>query len=150
MSAKGNSGAQQLYEKHKDRGLKSKLLLQDLEDTLEKMMSAFSRVYLVIDGVDEIAERQHILEFINRHLRSVNFHLLVASRPLHDIEKHLYDTLQLNIEANLILEDIKTYIQWRLYNDQKFKRIKASLKTTIQDRLISQCAGMLVSYEFHI
>lgn len=113
-------------------------------------MSAFSRVYLVIDGVDEIAERQHILEFINRHLRSVNFHLLVASRPLHDIEKHLYGTLQLNIEANLILEDIKTYIHWRLYNDQKFKRINASLKTTIQDRLISQCAGMLVSYEFHI
>jgi hypothetical protein len=139
-----------IYEKHKDRGLKFKLVLQDLEDSLETMASAFSHVYLVIDGVDEIAERQYILSFFNSHRRSDKFHLLVASRPLLDIEKHLCGTLRLNIEANSVLEDIETYIQWRLYNDQKFKRIKSSLKKTIQDRLIAQCAGMLVSFEFHI
>ena len=148
LSEEGTGVAQKLHETHKDRGLNHKLLLQDLEHCVQKMMSVFSRVYLVIDGIDEIAERQHILSFINSLQRSVKVHLLVACRPLLDIEKHLCNTLRLNIEANLVLEDIETYIQWRLNNDQKFKRIKPSLKKTIYDRLTAQCMGMLSSFQF--
>jgi hypothetical protein len=145
LSGQENSMVRQIYEKHKDKGLNSKSVLQDLEDSLKTMASAFSHVYLVIDGVDEIAERDYILSFFNGHRRSDKLHLLVASRPLPDIEKRLCGTLRLDIEANCVLEDIETYIQWRLRNDQKFKRINSSLKETIQDRLIAQCAGMLVS-----
>jgi len=54
----------------------------------------------------------------------------------------------LNIEANLCLKDIQTYIQWRLNHDQKLKRIKPSLKKTIHDRLAAQSMGMLSSFQF--
>lgn len=147
LSEERTSVARRLHETHKDRGPNLKLL-QDLEHSVLKMMSGFSRIYLVIDGVDEIVERQHILSFIKSIQRSVNVHLLVVSRPLRDIEKQLSSTLRLNIEANLLLEDIQTYIQWRLNNDQKFKRIKPSLKKTIYDRLTVQCMGMLTPFQF--
>jgi len=147
LSENGTNVAQSLHETYKDRGINPNFL-RDLEDGVQKMISIFSRVYLVIDGIDEIAERQHILSFINSLQRSVNVHLLVVSRPLWDIETELRSTLRLNIEANLFVKDIETYIQWRLNDDQQFKRIKPSLKTTIQDRLSAQCMGMLSSFQF--
>ena len=147
LSEDGTSVAQRLHETHKDRGINPNFL-RDLEHSVQKMISIFSRVYLVIDGMDEIAERQHILSFVNSLQRSVNVHLLVVSRPLHDIEKQLSSTLRLNIEANLCLKDIQTYIQWRLNHDQKLKRIKPSLKKTIHDRLVAQSMGMLSSFQF--
>jgi hypothetical protein len=87
LSGQEDSLVRLIYEKHKDRGLKFKLVLQDLEDSLETMASAFSHVYLVIDGVDEIAERQYILSFFNSHRRSDKFQLRVV---LSLILKNIY------------------------------------------------------------
>lgn len=117
-------------------------LLNSFIGIIEKIRTSFSKVYLVVDGLDEFTNRLEILSLINRLLNMNKFNILVASRPEHEFEKAFVNNHRLNIEENLVSEDISSYVTWQLENDEKLSKIKPVLKDEIKARLISQSHGM--------
>jgi len=109
---------------------------------IESIVKTLSQVYIVIDGIDEIAEREHFLAFVHRVRRLDNLNIIIVSRPLQDIENGLSQVMKLEIETGMINEDIHTYIELRLRDDPKLRSIKSPLKAEIEIKLFSQTDGM--------
>jgi hypothetical protein len=142
---KGTSNlAEPMYEKYRE--LKSApSLLRELQETLEKVVCAFEQVYILIDGLDEITEREHILALSKRLVAyPFSLNIIVVSRPIKDIESAFSGFDHLEIEQKEVCDDIKTYVQRRLNNDASFKSINSALKGQIQETLIAESAGMFL------
>jgi hypothetical protein len=107
-----------------------------------EISAIFSSIYLVIDGIDEITDRQHILAVISRLPSLHKFNLLIMGRLRPDIAKAMVGTLHLEININMIQDDIGTYIKWRMSNDQQLVSITPTLKVYIEKTLFVQSAGM--------
>lgn len=62
-----------------------------LQDTLQIITGAFEKVYIVIDALDECTDRAELLLWVKNILRwkEGKLHILLSSRPEHDIEDQL-------------------------------------------------------------
>jgi Cdc6-like AAA superfamily ATPase len=136
----------QLYHKRKD----TQKLLDSLfsscdkglcEPTCESLCKVFlhminqvQEIYIVLDALDECRTRKGPLpEGLLAWIRSLsdieqrNVHLLVASRPEHDIEVVLRKLAQSDedivpIQSDLIEDDIRSYIHTRVRTGDGLKR----------------------------
>lgn len=132
-----------LYKKH--RTLKSTYsLVRDLEDMVKSAANVFSTVYLLIDGLDEMTEREEIVSVALRLSSSRIFNVLFVSRPVQDLEKRFSNALKLRIGSGQVSGDIKTYVKWRLKTDPKLCSIEPLLKGEIENKLMKQSDGMFV------
>ena len=133
-----------LFEKYRD--LKSTpSLLKGLQGAIESVTTMFSRMYLVIDGIDEVEDRQDILSFGLQLQSSHKVNVLIVSRPRVDLEKGLSEALRLEIDMDLNHDDVAIYINWRLNNDPTLVSIKPLLKKEIEEKLLIQSGGMYES-----
>lgn len=138
-----------LYEKYREQN-SNLTLLEEFETLFESIAKALSHTYIVIDGIDEIAEREHFLALILRLQRLDNVNVLVVSRPLQDVEKCLSHALKLRIETDMVNEDIRTYIKLRIHRDSKLQSIKSSLKDEVEAKLFNQSEGMSLPWHAQV
>ena len=117
-------------------------LLNAFTKILERMKTSFSRVYFVVDGIDEITDRRELLSLIDQLLSMTMFNILVVSRPERDIETAFAWSYRLKVEANIVQNDISSYVDWQLDHDNKLRLIKQPLKEEIKSKLISRSGGM--------
>jgi len=107
--------ARSLYNAHSQ--LQTRPALSELMDMLENEMHYFSKVYIVIDALDECTEagdaRTQLLTILRALKADVN--LLITSRPLDSIGTMLQGVPQLNIKAKS--DDIRTYVLARMSED---------------------------------
>jgi hypothetical protein len=97
-----------------------------LRYTLLSVLQGFQKAYIIIDSLDECAERVLLLNWIRItvELKLANVHLLVASRQERDIE----DRLQLLSPIRVCLgkqsenRDIEEYLDQILQTDSDFKQ----------------------------
>lgn len=98
--------------------------------TLCDMASKFDEVYLVLDALDECEDRGDLYEFLEAigQWQKVNSPILLTSREEQDIKEAIES---MNIEksytrltAELLRDDIHTYVSSRLETDIAFKRWK--------------------------
>lgn len=77
---------QDLYHKHGDG--REQPTLESLHSTLQQIIESFDDFYIVIDSLDECAELPKLLRSITgtRIWGSPSLHLLLTSRPQHDIQ----------------------------------------------------------------
>lgn len=112
--------------------------IDDVIRTLQSILSKFSRIYIVIDAIDEFndLERSDLLDALDKIRVSVN--ILVTSRPVASIKKLLHPDIEQPIEA--ADEDIIAYIRGQISR----KRLNLSEELLKKPELHAQIVSQLV------
>ena len=109
---------------------------KSLQDALFLILEAFDDVYIVLDALDECAERKDLSKWIMEMVswRKSKLHLLVTSRPEEDIAKQLrlLDPYHVSMEPDLVTSDVAKYIDSILEVEDRWNdEVKAVIKTTL-------------------
>lgn len=116
--------------------------LADFSRLLGLQTQRFSKVFIVIDALDECVD-EDIREELVEALRLPSVHLLVTSRRLPSIGALFADAPHLEIKARDL--DIKNYLNDRILNEKRLVRLvktDVSLKTTIMSTVTEKAQGM--------
>jgi hypothetical protein len=100
------SVAKELYQQHQEKGTAP--LLEEVADVLSSSIKEFSKVFVIVDAMDEYPEIQR--EVLLPHLAAMgsNVNLMITSRPNISPESSFPELKILDIQA--ALEDIQGYI----------------------------------------
>jgi hypothetical protein len=129
--------------------------LKDHSELLSSMVRQFSRVFVMVDALDECAKvdserntNRH--SFVNELRQSQSstdrfLHLLITSRPLPEIEQDLEGAAKLEIRASN--DDITAYVNWKISDSGMltlYTNEDSTLKKEINDSLLKKCHDMYV------
>jgi hypothetical protein len=136
----------QLYHKRKDTQKLLDSLFSSYDDgrrqpsceslckVFLQMVNQAEEIYIVLDALDECCTRkgplsEGLLAWIQSllDLQQSNIHLLVTSRPEHDIEQVLREVAQSDqdivpLQSDLIKDDIRSYVHTRVRKGDGLKR----------------------------
>lgn len=117
-----------------------------LMKTLKHIMEVPKDAYIIIDALDECADREELIQVIEEMngWKFRNLHLLVTSRKERDISDS-FDTLnpkEVGIQSALVDADLKIYIQDKLTTDPKLRKWPAEVRDEIQQALEAGSNGM--------
>ena len=130
--------------------------LDALRKTLDEMLQQAGEVWIVLDALDECPykdrQREALLKWVyGLHARLKKVHLLVTSRPEHDIHSAITqwatsDSI-IPLQSELVNKDICSYIQWEVRNREHLQRWEGHPKVQeeIESALIEKAGGM---YDF--
>jgi hypothetical protein len=89
--------------------------LEELQGPFYELCQHHSRVFLIIDGLDEIVDRSGILKFLAELSAAAGtYRIFVASRPEVDLEYALETYLTVAITQADVQLDMETYVLQRL------------------------------------
>ena len=118
---------------------------KDLMMALQLIIQGFERAYIVLDALDECAERMRLLDVAEEIIswKPERLHVLATSRR----ERVFMDRLEPRAAAtfdiqNLIREDIRIYVHGRLSSQFATKTWLSKVQHTIENRLIEDADGM--------
>ena len=124
--------------------------LDDLQNTLERILGGFSSTFIILDALDECTEREKILNWIQTVIpeRDMNLglHLIVTSRPEQEIEDKLKSYPYLDLVEESENHDLVTYLDYQLWNDSDLQKWKSDTRDKIKLTLMEQANGMYVYY----
>ena len=106
-------------------------------------ISHFSKVFVVIDALDETSEHEDIRRLVLSKLQDLPVNLLVTSRYEKSIEQRLEKAERLEIWATVA--DVQTYVKARIPSEHLLARhIQAdpTLEETIVDKIVEKSQGM--------
>ena len=115
----------------------------ELATLFSQEISHFSKVFVVIDALDETSEREDIRRLVLSELQNLPVNLLVTSRYEKSIEQRLGKAERLEIRATAA--DVKTYVKARIPSEHLLARhIEAdpTLEETIVNKIVEKSQGM--------
>jgi hypothetical protein len=128
---------------------------ESLCQVLLHMIDPLEDVYIVLDALDECSARigsrtEGLLSWIQDLMGSSerNIHLLVTSRPEHDIQSKLHNLMHeeniIPIQSSLVSDDIQAYIHTRVRQGDGLKRWREQLEVQeeIEAALTLKANGM--------
>jgi hypothetical protein len=122
--------------------------VESLQSILFTILEAFGDVYIVLDALDECAERKELLKWIKdmTSWKKGKLHLLGTSRPVEDIAKYLrsLDPHHVCMMEDLVTYDIEKYIDGILHQDDAFEHWDSEVKAAIKKKLLENAGGMYV------
>ena len=110
---------------------------------LSQEISHFSKVFVVIDALDETSEHEDIRRLVLSELQNLPVNLLVTSRYEKSIEQRLEKAERLEVWATAA--DVQTYVKARIPSEHLLARhIQAdpTLEETIVDKIVEKSQGM--------
>ncbi|KAJ4286967.1 hypothetical protein N0V90_012847 [Kalmusia sp. IMI 367209] len=124
---------------------------------LSKMIEHAKEVWIVLDALDECQtrvgpSREELLEWIGEILSSehMNVHLVVTSRPEHDIQEELNNVAErrgkiIPIQSDLVEDDICKYIRVHVNEGKGLKRWQSrpDIQDKIRTSLMQKANGIL-------
>ncbi|KEF53021.1 uncharacterized protein A1O9_10929 [Exophiala aquamarina CBS 119918] len=118
-------------------------------EVLNRLLNEFSKVFLVIDGLDEASE-DITTNFIKPVLDMLALHVVVFSRYLPYIERLFLESPRLDIWANS--EDLERYFEGRVQENADFATLinEANLHQGILTAIIRKSHGMFLLAHLHI
>ena len=122
--------------------------LDDLQNTLQRIVDGFSSTFIVLDALDECAEREKLLNWIQTFIlkKDINhrLHLIVTSRPEQEIEDKLKPYHHLDLVKESDNHDLRDYLDHQLYNDSHLQKWNSETQEQIKLKLMEQADGMYV------
>lgn len=110
---------------------------QELVHCLHDVIKLFSKVYVVLDGLDEVAIE--VQEDLLRRLDLFEVNLLITSRPLEILSNMIPNALRIHIQARN--EDIDVYVKNKVAGSARLRTITrrdphliSKLSSRIQER----------------
>jgi hypothetical protein len=138
-----------LYHSCHDGGAQPSV--ESLRATLLLILEAFDDVYIVLDALDECAERKDVLKWIKQMTswRKSKLHLLATSRPEEEIAKdlRLLDPDHVNIKQDLVSRDIVKYINSILYDEDLFGKWSDEISANIKNTVLESADGMYALFQ---
>lgn len=133
---------QDLYHKHGDG--REQPSLKSLHEALQRVMAGFDHVYIVVDSLDECGDRSELLHWLTTAeiWSSQNLHLLLTSRPEHDIRLYIDGITHIRrviIEGSFSQRDIEIYLDARL---AKIKHWSQATRQAVKKKLMASAEGM--------
>jgi hypothetical protein len=124
-----------------------------LLDALQQMIRGFAQVYVILDALDECAQRTDLMAMLEKIVRwqLPNLHLLFTSRREWDIESSLEDIVDqqnwICLQSELVDKDIQLYVRQRLSDDKNLRKWQKdiALQQEIVTALMQGARGMYMS-----
>ncbi|KAJ7278161.1 ankyrin repeat domain-containing protein [Mycena rebaudengoi] len=143
------SPAHTLYHKHHEKGTRPSV--DEMHTLLSSEVAGYSKVYFVIDALDEYPEHQRhiLLKHLAELMPKVN--LLLTSRPHITPEMFFPNTSALEIQATE--EDICRYLNAQIQNSfrlSKHVQSRPELRQEIENQIIRNVDGMFLLAKLHI
>lgn len=136
-----------LYDKHHPKATNPSL--NEIMDVLRKEIGRYSKVFIIIDALDELVEqnRGHLISNIQSLGNTVN--LMVTSRPLSSIGPIFRGAKSIDIRAND--QDVRKYIKHRILDNSRLSLLvgaEGTLHESISDKISTNVGGMYVRPSF--
>lgn len=129
----------ELYEKHQRRSTLPSF--EDLQEIFLSLLQCFARIFIVIDGLDEMPDRWSILDFLESlSQRDGDCKILVASRAEMDLENAFSFYCTVTITPGDIVPDIERFVRKQLSR----RRFRGSELEAIVRELVARADGMYV------
>jgi Cdc6-like AAA superfamily ATPase len=125
-----------LHKQHAGSGTHPSL--KEICTSLNSVLISYSKVYIVIDALDEYTNNDHtrseLIELLCDVQTSTNTSLMVTSRFGSGTKELFQEALEVEIQANEA--DVKQYVAARLDRFPKFVRNDKALQAEIQDGIV--------------
>ncbi|KFZ24288.1 hypothetical protein V502_01228 [Pseudogymnoascus sp. VKM F-4520 (FW-2644)] len=108
--------------------------LDALMNVLQQMLLEFPQSYLILDALDECADRAELLSILEQIAgwQLEEMRVLVTSRKERDIESSLDEIVNreciICLQHQVVDKDIQTYVRQRLSNDKGLKKWQKDVK----------------------
>lgn len=124
--------------------------LDALMNVLQQMLQEFPQSYLILDALDECADRSELMGILKQMAgwQLEKMRVLVTSRKERDIESSLEDIVNgeyiISLQSQVVDKDIQIYVRQRLSNDKGLKKWQkdAEIRREIETTLIEGSRGM--------
>jgi hypothetical protein len=145
-SAKVSEEVTKLYENNIEKGRRPPLV--ELTKVLQNEARRFSKVFILIDALDECTDNNDTRASFLAQIRALypHIHLLVTSRADKNIEREFETAQRLEISANN--EDLRTYVDSRIAKNLTLRRYITKYPG-LQDAIIEKAKGMYVPRILH-
>jgi hypothetical protein len=131
-----------LYRRHMHR--RTRPSLDEISKTLHSVVASYSRVYIIVDALDECQVsnkcRSRFLSNLFNLQAKTEAQLFVTSRPIPDIEKEFKGCLSLEIVASD--EDVGRYLDNHILQLPTFVLSKPKLQEEITTEIVKAVKGM--------
>ena len=132
-----------LYYRHIKK--QTRPTLDELSKLLQSEARRFSKVFVLIDALDECLGSNGTRDSFIGEIRKLqlNTHLLVTSRPVLTIEREFEEAARLEIRASD--EDVRRYLDSRINSEGRLLRLVKSdsvLQAAITDTIVENAKGM--------
>ena len=117
--------------------------LGELVSMLDDLMSKQASSTIILDGVDESPECEEICKLLKGLPDKQGLaHVLVVSRPDIRIRRQLIDFDELQLTEDLLKDDIGKYVQARMSQEPRFRRLNETLRNHAQETIQLKSHGM--------
>ena len=124
--------------------------LDDLHNTVQRILDGFSSTIIILDALDECAEREKLLNWIQTFIlekyMDLGLHLIVTSRPEEEIEDMFKSYHYLDLVEESENHDLRAYLDYQLENDSDLQRWHFDTQEQIRSTLIKKTDGMCVYF----
>jgi len=132
-----------LYRHH--LGQRTRPTLSDWSNLLQSGVRRQSRVFILIDAIDERRDEDGTVDDFLRELKGLtpDVHLFITSRPSSTIERELKIATHMEIRARD--PDIRAYVHDHITRGPRLQRLvdrEPTLKAAIADTVIEKSQGM--------
>ncbi|KAK6842242.1 hypothetical protein PG987_003102 [Apiospora arundinis] len=145
-----NTIVRTLYDRHKDR--KTRPSVAELRDTLHLVAREYSRLFVVVDALDECQTSDGCQsDFISELLglqTTVEANVLTTSRFIPEVAVRFADTVQIEIRASD--GDIGRYLDGNMSHLPRFVIDESGLQTEIKEEIMKSVDGMFLLAQLHL
>jgi hypothetical protein len=131
-----------LYDQHRPK--RTRPLLEELLSVLHSVLAKYSKVYVVLDALDECSEqdgtRSQLLRLCRRLQQKYDLRLMATSRQIPDILEEFKNTPLVEVRASD--SDLKRFVMGNMSRFAKFIRLSADLQELVQNRVVEAADGM--------
>ena len=131
-----------IYNRHRLKSTRP-----DFEEVLEMLnysMARLTRVYLILDALDELGNAGQVRQNFIKHLRLLQdfhpFNLMTTSRYIPSLALEFRNPLCMDIQANT--DDIRNYVRGHISDLANCVRRDSGLQETIADFIANVVEGM--------
>jgi hypothetical protein len=129
-----------LYKRHNERGTRP--ALDELTTELNSEIRMYSKVFIIVDALDECSEDNGTRAGFLRSLQSLDtsVRLLFTSRDLPSIGREFQGADRLEIHVND--EDVRRYVEERIANAPRLSGHSKELQNRITNKIVGDIGGM--------
>jgi len=136
-----NKGLEKLYQDHRKKGTSP--AFTELKEQFLPLMEPYSRVFVIVDALDECAnkdERTRLISTLHDLQKQRSLNLMVTCRDIPDVTAVAKANIRLDICADNA--DINLYLSERMHRLAKCVKKSKNLQEEIKQEIIGAVNGM--------
>jgi Cdc6-like AAA superfamily ATPase len=142
LNRKIGSIAEDLYKQHKEKGTAPSL--EEVGNVLKSSITEFSKVFIIIDALDEYPEFQRDILLQQLAVMGSNVNLMITSRPNISLEPSTFPNLE-RLDIHAMEDDLRNYVDAQINSSPQLRMHVQSqpvLREEILQRIIDTVDGM--------